>query len=344
MNIDYKELQKKIFGKEMLILVGTLVLFLITNSLIGEGSSWKFLPPLLGVAIFAEIFIFVGLEVKQGASKNGWQHEIIDTIVAFCVAIAVWYSMQYLLHTNSPISAVVSCSMLPNLQRWDFVIVQGAAINAYEIQMTRKELDSLSGPSTIQYGENSEKNQTIIGSIYSYCIDKKTKGINEEVCDQFIKNPQNIRETKGALTYTYESCTVERPTGNGVEPCVKSIIFHGQGYLTNFSNDIIVYQPPKGDLYSYVGDIVHRAYFKINVTDSDSADDTYYLTRGDNNPILDLQVYSYDNALGNTPIPASQSRGKVLLRVPYLGYFKLFLSGFFSEDPQCKLQRKFDHV
>ena len=88
-----------------------------------------------------------------------------------------------------------------------------------------------------------------------------------------------------------------------------------------------------------IGDIVHRTMFEINADGK-----VYYLTRGDNNPILDLQVYDYSRDLGNSPVPSGNSRGKVILRVPYLGYFKLFISGYLQEDSQCKTQLKFSHI
>jgi hypothetical protein len=315
------------------ILFGTLVLFLIANALLRDKPGLSMIPPILGFAIVLEIVGFVFMEVKEGAQKHGLKHEIVDTIIALLVAIAIWYGASFVLNTSSPVSGVVSCSMLPNLQRGDFVIVQGAPVSAYRISMTKAELDSLNGQAFVSI---NGKNATIEGSIFAYCIRDRTN----DVCQEFIKSPESLVERKGAFTYRYERCPMNFSSGElKSEPCLESVTFHGTQYLTNLSNDVIVYAPPAGDLYSMVGDIVHRVFFVMDVDGK-----TYYLTRGDNNPILDLQVYDYGSGMMNHPIPQDRVRGKVIARVPFLGYFKLFISGYFQEDSQCKTQLEFTHV
>ena len=325
---DFRDIRKPPF--QIAVLFGTLLLFLITNSIFREGGL-SFLPTLFAILIVIEIFAFVGMEVKDGARKHGWTHEIVDTVIALAVAVAIWYGLSFVLNTATPVSGVVSCSMLPNLQRGDFVIVQGAPVKAYEIEMSRNEFESLSSsPAIIQYGNQTK---AINGSLFPYCLGSP----KSEMCSYFIQSPEGIIEKKGPFTYRYERCPIALSNGaSGSEPCLKSVTFHGREYLTNFSNDIIVYQPKAGDLYSLIGDIVHRTFFRISVDG-----ETYYLTRGDNNPILDIQVYDYGRGLGNSPVPQSNLRGKVIGRIPLLGYFKLFISGYFKEDAQCKTQLDF---
>ena len=320
----------------LLLLFGTLALFLITNTVFRDNPSLSFIPILFGILIFVEIVALVGLEVKEGAHEHGWKHEIVDTVVALAVAVVIWYGASFLLNTSAPISGVVSCSMLPNLQRGDFIIVQGAPPNSYHISMTKDELAALNTPAQITYGDQQKQNITIPGSIFVYCNAQRTA----DVCQSFLDAPENFTEKIGPFTYHYGKCPISFSSGqSGYQPCVESITFHGTDYKTNFSNDVIVYQPNKGDYYSLVGDIVHRAMFSINVDNQ-----TYYLTRGDNNPILDVQAYEYANSLANHPVPASNVRGKVIFRIPILGYFKLFIMGYFQEDPQCKTQLSFDHI
>ncbi len=122
-------------------------------------------------------------------------------------------------------------------------------------------------------------------------------------------------------------------------PCVESVSYDGVKYLTDFSNDVVVYQPPRTDLYSRVGDIVHRVFFKIDVDG-----ERYYVTRGDNNPVLDIQVFDYSGMVGNHPVSEENYKGKVIFRVPILGYFKLLISGFWQEDAQCKWQLEYEHL
>lgn len=322
---------------QLLVLLVSLVLFLIANAVLRD-SALGFVPPLLAALVVVEIFVFVGLEVKEGAQKHGWKHEVVDTIIALLVAVAIWYGASFVLNTSSPISGVVSCSMLPNLQRGDFVIVQGADVKSYEIEMTKEELDSLSGRSTVFYSESGQadvSNASIEGSVFVYCL-----RANDTLCSVFRNSPENLVEKKGPFEYRYAACPISFSNGNSLyESCLESVTFRGRKYLTNFSNDVIVYQPPAGDLYSYVGDIVHRVMFKADVEGK-----TYYITRGDNNPLLDIQVYDYGNGLTNHPVPQENVRGRVIARIPLLGYFKLFISGYFNEDAQCRTQLTFEHV
>jgi heme/copper-type cytochrome/quinol oxidase subunit 4 len=315
------------------ILAGTLALFLVANGLLRDSQSLSFIPPFIGILIVIEIVAFVFMEVKEGTEKHGMKHEIVDTVIALLVAVFIWYGASFVLNTSSPVSGVVSCSMLPNLQRGDFVIVQGAPVRAHEIDMTQAELDSLNDPASVTI---NGKNATIRGSIFPYCINDRSNAI----CSEFMKSPESLIERKGPFTYRYQTCKMSFSSGDlRSEPCLRSITFHGNEYLTDFLNDIVVYAPPQGDLYSMVGDIVHRTFFVINVDGK-----KYYLTRVDNNPILDLQVYDYSTGMVNHPIPQDRLRGKVIARIPYLGYFKLFISGYFKEDSQCKTQLEFEHI
>lgn len=316
-------------GKTQAVVIGaTFALFLITTVL-----AIPIVPVLLGIAIAVEIFAFVGLEVKTGVKKHGWKNEIIDTLIALAVAVFLWYGAGFLLNTDTPVSGVVSCSMLPNLQRGDFVFVQGAEVNAYDIEMTSSQVESLNGPAKIAYGNESK---TIPGSIFPYCVANR----GTSMCLEFVKNPSSFTEEKGAFTYRYERCPFTFKNGTeAYQPCLKSVEFEGTEYLTNFSNDVIIFQPPSYDFYSLIGDIVHRAFFRINVDG-----EYYYVTRGDNNPFLDIQAYDYGSGLMNRPVPEEYLRGKVIGRLPLLGYFKLFISGFFAADPQCETQLEFTHA
>lgn len=324
------------FGKlpvQAAILAASFLLFMLVTLMVDPNSGLGFLAPLIGILIAIEIFFFVGLEVKEGAKEFGWKHELVDTIIALALAVGIWYGSAFILNTETPVSGVVSCSMLPNLYRGDFVIVQGAPVRAYDIQMTRQELQSLNDRADIAYGESSV---SIDGSLFPYCL----RNSYSEMCRLFVQHPEGFVEEKGAFTYRYELCTLSFQDGSlASQPCLKSVEFHGKEYLTNFSHDTIIYQPPASDLYGGIGDIVHRVMFKI-----DADGESYYLTRGDNNPLLDLQVYDYGSGRQNRPVPEENVRGKVIARIPYLGYFKLFISGYFHEDSQCRQQLEFTSV
>jgi len=320
-----EELQKT--HVQLGLLFATLLLYLIV-----KGPYPNF-GVAIGIFIAIEIFIMVGLEIKSGAKEYGWEHEVIDTLVALIVAVAIWVTASLMLNTSSPISGVVSCSMLPNLYRGDFVIIQGAEADAYAITMSKDQLETLKSHDVVLYYNNT--NTTVGGSAYSYCMSHRY----EPLCKSFISEPESVIEVAGPLTYHYSLCTIDYP-GKDIQsfgPCVRSVDYDGRSYLVNYSNNIIVYKSDPGTLFSQVGDIVHRVLFRIDV-----GNETYYLTRGDNNPILDIQMYS--GGVGNDPIPERNVKGKVLFRIPLLGYFKLFIAGFYTEDPQCDTLLEYEHV
>ena len=316
---------------QIIILLVLLVAFVLLER--GDSTLRSF-AGIVGLAFVAVFVGFVALEIKEGANSHGWKHEIVDTILALGFALALWFGAQLVLNTSVPISAVVSCSMLENLNRGDFVIVQGTGIKAYEISMESTELAALKkGITTVEY--NGTKKE-VHGSIYSYCI----AHYFDDMCKEFVKYPEQFNETIGPFKYNYEKCTMKiRDSASVQEPCMISVEFKGNIYYTNFSHDTIVYQPPKTEYFSLFGDIVHRAYFKIDVNG-----EKYYLTKGDNNPILDLMVYSSAYKMGNTPIPEKNQKGRVLLKIPFLGYAKLLIAGQLTEPDQCKQLLSYQHT
>lgn len=312
---------------EIIVLLSTLALYIITNSIFTSGAT-EIIPLALAALVVIEIVFFVGLEIKEGVKKHGWKHEIVDTFIAIIVAILLWLGASYILNTSTPVSGVVSCSMLPNLERGDFIVVQGKEPVAYEISMSESEFNVLAnGPYTAVY---EGKEYQIPMPLYPYCNCYSS----EPICMKFNENPENVVEKAGPFTYHYEMCGIDyRNKGiRGYGKCLSHVEFRGKDYYTNISNDVIVYQPGSDDLYANVGDIVHRLFFRINVNG-----ERYYLTKGDNNPIFDIQVMNCNYpGIRNHPIPEENVKGKVIARVPYLGYLKLFISGFWQGDSQCE--------
>lgn len=309
---------------QAILLVGLLILYVLTKNM--EGLEW--LGVFFGICIAISIFAIVALEIREGAKDFGWKHEIIDTAKALLVAVVIWVGIGILLNTSSPISAVASCSMIPNLERGDFVVVQGAPLEAYEITMTQAELQALQGLAQVQYGNET---YDVEGSIAAVCSRS-----GELICQMFKQHPEQFVEYQGPLLIHYGMCTIEQ-TGEQV-PCTTSFEYKGESYPIRESNDILVYTPKRNEIYALIGDIVHRTYVIINVDE-----EKYYLTKGDNNPIMDIQVYHYGYDKGNGPVSQEQVNGKVIARIPLLGYFKLFVSaifdpGLFQEDPHCQQQ------
>lgn len=300
------------------ILVITLILYVLTKNAV------------FGILVAFEFFAFVALEIYHGARSHGVRHEVVDTLKSFGIAILIWLAISFLLRTAVPVSAVVSCSMLPNLQRGDMTIIRGttvAELRVPEIEMGFDDFRKVYGPEAeviSPYG-----NRTVNGSIYSYCL---AYTFSDPICKSFTTEPEKFVEQRGPLGFHYSMCERKRlGSSESVRtPCVTSVSCNGKEYRANISNDIVVYQPNNGDLFSYTGDIIHRVYLKISVENQG-----YVLTKGDNNNVFDIQFYDYGRALANTPVPEKNLKGANILAIPYVGYFKLFISGYVDEPVYC---------
>jgi hypothetical protein len=304
------------------ILVITLVLYLLIPS--PQNT-------LFGVLVAVELIGFVLLEVQQGVSKHGLGYEILDTIKSLGVAVLIWLLVSTALGTTVPVSAVVSCSMLPSIQRGDLAIVRGANLDdvtAPLLRATTMDIEDLkSSEVVVSYPAGSFK---VVGSLYSYC---QLYLYRDSRCREFYAAPGNFTEHKGGFEFAYSTCERVRLGANTKvdAPCLYSVKYANRTVYANRSNSVIVYQPNAGDLFFLTGDIIHRAFVKIRAPDGSS----YVLTKGDNNDVLDLQFYDYSRMMGNTPVVEKNVKGMDIAGIPYIGYFKLFISGFLVEDPNC---------
>ena len=275
------------------------------------------------------VFVLMVVEdVIKGVLTGGIKSELKELVVGLLVAVSIWYGISFLLNTSTPISAVVSCSMLPNLERGDMVLVRGDEFNTYGTLY----LDDVSdiGPEAVVTIGNVSK--VVNGSIDSFCMLNR----DDPFCALYVTNPDKFVERHGQLEFHYGKCE-RRNIKDGdmfYVPCVVSVkkVDTAQEiklYPHSDDGSIVVYQPNKGDLFSYVGDIVHRAVVKIKTKKG-----IYYLTKGDNNQITDLQVY-YPGYGGNHLIPEDNIKGRIIFRIPIIGYVKLFLSAQLDMPEQC---------
>ncbi len=60
----------------------------------------------------------------------------IELVIALALALAVWTGLQVALSNSTPVDVVTSCSMLPNLERGDMIIVQGKTPRTTEIRFS----------------------------------------------------------------------------------------------------------------------------------------------------------------------------------------------------------------
>jgi len=192
---------------EIIVLFATLFLYILSDTLLTDDSDLVFLRYLFAILVIGEMLFILGAEVKQNTKKHGWKHEVVDTIVALLVALGIWFGAIFLLNTSSPISGVVSCSMLPNLYRGDFVVVQGADPLAYHINMSKNDFQSFENDYSLVFQSNIS--YTVPGSLYSYCLFHP----DENLCRGFASNPRGFTELRGPLTYKYDMCTITTKDG-----------------------------------------------------------------------------------------------------------------------------------
>jgi len=308
-NVDGKKLPEPlaIFANQHVI-YGLIILFFILYFVTG---MWLF-GLLIGICI---VYVVI-LEFAHGTKEHGLKDEIKETAIALLLALLVWFGASFVLQTSSPLNAIVSCSMLPHIQRGDMVVLSGD-----RVQAPQEEVASLSGIGQAKVYENGALVATVNGSMYAYCAAKQ----QTPLCKRFISSPEGFVEKHGALSIGYEKCEIvmDKTREKLYGPCAEWLEVNGNRYYTNLSNDVVVYQPNKREYYSRVGDIIHRAYIRLKNAEDGK---TYFLTKGENNPIFDIQVYDDASGQGNAPVEVSRSKGRILVSVPYLGYFKLFIS------------------
>lgn len=260
----------------------------------------------------------VALEFLLGAKAHGIKNELKETAIALALALLVWFGSGFILQTSSPLNAIVSCSMLPHIYRGDMVILSGD-----RVQAPQADVSSLADLEDADIYEDGVQVGTVKGSLYAYCTQRQRE--TTPLCQGFVSYPENYVEKHGPLTFGYEKCGIVYPKTGATEygPCIAWLEVDGVKYYENLSNDVVVYQPQRDEYYARVGDIIHRAYMRLNASDTGTV---YFLTKGDNNPIFDIQVYDENTNSGNRPVELSRSKGRVLFTVPYIGYLKLFIS------------------
>jgi len=286
-----------------LLIVALFILYLVSG-------IWLF-----GLLIGICIFWVVALEFFSGTKQHGWKNELKETAIALGLALLLWFGAGFVLQTPSPLNAIVSCSMLPHVQRGDMVVLRGDRIEA-----PTEKVESIAVIGSAEVYENGKLAVIAKGSTYSYCAMRQTS----ELCKRFVSSPQSFVEKNGPLAIGYGKCGIFYPKSGQTQygPCVEWLEVNGRKHYENLSNDVVVYQPNKEEYYSRVGDIIHRAFIKLQTPDGRE----YFLTKGDNNPIFDIQVYDEVKGMGNKPVEVERSKGRILLALPYVGYLKLFIS------------------
>ena len=276
----------------------------------------------LGIVTFFLIIIAIVLELISGKNEVGYKKSILEIAVAIIVVVVLWYGLKFFLATNSPIDVVPSCSMLPYLHRGDMIFLHGVSsisqIKAPIIDVTSSQMsmvlsspdsESLSCVAYITNASGTYIRQTLAPG-YKVGLIEDSNGVYRLVSKQ--------EESGNVVQYTCGTREVKLSTGQILnEAYTTSITDNNRTIAGDRNNSIVVYGTRPGDLFYEEGDayVVHRVYAILN-----DSGDYYVLTKGDNNPGLDIQY-------GNYPPNMSQVQGKVVGVIPYLGYLKLIISG-----------------
>ena len=298
--------------------------------------------PLIGLAVFAVLVFILVLEFRVSIHTEGARKSAYDILYAIGIAVAIWVVHIVVLQTTSPIDAVASCSMLPVLHRGDLVALHGIPnmsnfIEQHKIpviNMTQAEFSSMEANMSSEFlafyafmGNNESEITEIIppGIGYSVALyNTKCLDTYNYLGQQYNYYKCISGQSNNLIKYNY---SVGKVLLNGSEYSIiytSSIAFGNETITENYSNPIIVYRTTPQDSFS--GDIIHRLYAVIRV------DSSYYtLTKGDNNPSLDIEFSNY---------PAGQKNvvGYVIADIPVIGYLKLIISGQFGSVPGCNQQ------
>ena len=294
-----------------IILVAAFALYIVYQ-------SSPTLAVVFGVMTFVILVALIGLEVINGSRESGKLRNALEIIAAIVIVLVVWFAMKAILHTNYPIDAVPSCSMLPALQRGDLIVLQGvnaSGIKAPQVRVTKSGvqgmLNNINGEALecVAYkisGDNLNVSQVVLPG-YSVGL------FRQEVNGGSIISYQNqsgnlVKYSCGTASVVYQNGTVQQ------EAYTKSITIGNTTISGDHNNSIIVYQTVPQDSFYKDGDsyIVHRVYAVLNASGT-----YYYLTKGDNNPGLDMQYQNY-------PINQSYVEGKVVGTIPFLGYLEAY--------------------
>jgi hypothetical protein len=304
------------------ILALAFILYLVFQTVSG-------LAIIIGVVIFFLIISILIIEISNGFKEEGAKKNITEILIAVVVVLVFWFTLRILLNTAYPLDVVPSCSMLPVLQRGDMILLQGANQNNIVAPVVNVNA-SLWNSSFSSYGNEALEcvayNESSSGVSISQLVKPgykvgllKTTPSGSEIVPYSSQAESAIKYQCGIVNVTYTNKTTEE------EASTVAITIGNTTITGDKNNSIVVYQTVPQDEFYKLGDsyIVHRVYALVNVSG------TYYtLTKGDNNPGLDVQYFNY-------PANLSQVGGKVIGSVPYLGYVKLILSNNFVEPTGC---------
>lgn len=315
-------------------LYGLLILLIIlyaffSSVIIGIGA----------LLLFAAIIV---LEFRFSVHSEGLKKSVIDLVVVVVAVAAVFGILTVILQTSSPIDVVTSCSMLPSITRGEALLLHGipnmssflATNHVPVVNLTQSQFNKMIGNFSSEYlafWAYQPNNKSKISEIVQGGNNFPVALYNQLCLDQYSEENQ---------VYNYYRCYVaQQPQSNLIKynysvgnilinntrfniVYTSSITIANTTITENYSNPVIVYATNRSDI-GFSGHIIHRIFAAIDVSGK-----YWLLTKGDNNPGLDIEFANY---------PPSQNSvlGYYLGGLPYFGYIRLFIVGQFQAQVQC---------
>lgn len=321
--------------KKQTLKLNILYLFLVL-SVIGYVLSSN---PILGAIAFVLIVFTMVEEFRESVNDEGLRKSLYDVIAAIVIIVVIWIILVILLDTTSPINVVASCSMLPSLHRGDLVILHGISNMTYFLESNRIPVVNVSQQAMramqrnmnlefLAYFAYNASDPSQISQIFSN-PNLPIALYNTKCIDTFVSTGQyaKIRNCKvpsqagNLIRYNYSIVNVSINGATAYSAQTNLISIANTTVSENYNNPIIVYRTTSND--SFTGDIIHRLFAAIKV-----GNQYYLLTKGDNNPGLDIQFINY-------PITQGNVAGSVAYDIPAVGYLRLIVSGMFSTPAGC---------
>lgn len=290
------------------------------------------LSAVFGIVVFLMIIAVIVIEVLGSLHEEGGKKSAIELVAAIVIVIIFWLSLQALLSTPEPINVVPTCSMLPVLHRGDLIAIHGIS-NATKIN------------APIVNVNQAVWNRTIgnFSSDFMFCVaynqsDPASASVQYHPGDSLALYKSNLgggelvqqSSQTGLIQYSCGISDVRLSSGSTIqEAYTKSITIGNTTINGDKNNSIVVYKTLPEDIFYEEGDnyIVHRVYAIIH-----SGSNYYVLTKGDNNPGLDIQYGNYPILVNSTE---NYIEGKVIAVIPYIGYLRLIFSRQISAPAGC---------
>jgi len=284
-----------------------------------------------GIALFLIIIVTIVIEMGGSIREEGAKKSLIELALAIIIVVALWFGLKFALNTQYPLNVVPTCSMLPVLHRGDLVAIDGVS-NAAQLKAPIVNVSAKEWNSTLQ-NFGSEFLECVAYNASTGNVSSVFKNGDELVLYPFSGVGSILQQNQqGGNLIKYQCGLAQVKTSSGAtynEAYTKSITIGNTTIQGDRNNSIIVYKTIPQDYFYKIGDayIVHRVYAVIR-----AGDNYYVLTKGDNNPGLDIQFGNYPILLesGNSYV-----EGRVVMVVPYLGYLRLIFSRQISEPAGC---------